>query len=111
MGKNPKSELQSQACQILLEARDLVSRGWSRGAAARDGEGEPVGPSHPSARSWSLAGAVVAASAKVSDGCEGEMEARAPAMAAAALATAIESETENEGLQSLTRAIRDLARA
>jgi hypothetical protein len=111
MGKNPESELHRQASQILLEARDLVSRGWSRGAAARDGEGRPVGPSHPSARSWSLTGAVAAASAKVSDGCEGEMEARAPAMAAAALATAIESDAEDEGLQSLTRAIRELAPA
>ena len=111
MGKNPESELQSQACQILLEARDLVLRGWSRGAAARDGEGHPIGPSHPSARSWSLAGAVAAASAKVSDGCEGEMEARAPTMAAAALATAIDSEAGNEGPQSLTRAVRELAHA
>ncbi len=111
MGKHPESELHRQASQILLEARDLVLRGWSRGAAARDGEGQPVGPSHPSARSWSLTGAVAAASAKVSDGCEGEMEAKAPAMAGAALATAIESAAENEGLQSLTRAIRELARA
>lgn len=111
MGKNPESELHRQASQILLEARDLVSRGWSRGAAARDGEGRAVDPLHSSARSWSLAGAVAAASAKVRDGSKGEMEARAPAIAARALATAIESEAENEGLQSLTRAIRELAPA
>ena len=111
MGKNPESELHRQASQILLEARDLVSRGWSRGAAARDGEGRAVDPLHPSARSWSLAGAVAAASTKVRDGSAGEMKARAPAIAAAALATATESEAENEGLQSLTRAIRELAPA
>jgi hypothetical protein len=109
MGKNPESEQQSQACQILLEARDLVLRGWSRGAAARDGEGQPVDPLHPSARSWSLPGAVAAASAKVSDRSEGEMEARAPAMAAAALATTLESKaSDDEGLRGLDRAIRDL---
>ena len=109
MGKNPESELQSQACQILLEARDFVSRGWSRGAAARDGEGQQVDPSHPSASSWSLAGAVAAASAKVSDRCEGEMEARAPAMAAAALATTLEGKaSDTDGLRGLDRAIRDL---
>jgi hypothetical protein len=109
MERNPGSELQSQACQILLEARDLVSRGWSRGAAARDGEGQPVDPLHRSARSWSLAGAVAAASAKVSDGGEGEMEPRAPAMAAAVLATTLESEaSDTDGLRGLDRAIRGL---
>jgi hypothetical protein len=91
MAKNPESELHHQASQILLEARALVLRGWSRGAAARDGEGRPVDPSHPAARSWSLPGAVAAASAKVSDRGGGEME-RAPAMAAAALATTPESQ-------------------
>jgi hypothetical protein len=104
MGKNPESELHRQASQILLEARDLVSRGWSRGAAARDGEGRAVDPLHPSARSWSLTGAVEAASAKVSDGRQN----RAPAMAAAVLATAIESEASDEGLRGLDRAIRDV---
>lgn len=56
MGKNPKPELYVQASQILVGARDLVSRGWSGGAAARDGDGRAVDPLDPSARSWSLAG-------------------------------------------------------
>jgi hypothetical protein len=109
MGKRPESELQVHACRILLEARDLVVRGWSRGATARDGEGRAVDPHHPSARSWSLAGAVEAASARVTDGPEGEPDAKASAIAADALATAIDSEpSEDEGLRRLTRAIREL---
>jgi hypothetical protein len=111
MGTNPELELNVHARQILLNARDLVVRGWSCRAAARDGEGRAVDPLHPSARSWSIAGALEAASARVADGRKGDMDARAPAVAAAALATAIESEAENEGLQSLTRAIRELAPA
>jgi hypothetical protein len=109
MGKTPESELHVHAGRILLEARDLVVRGWSRGAAARNGEGRAVDPLHPSARSWSVAGALEAASARVTDGPEGETDAKAPAIAAAALTTAIDSEaTEDEGLRSLTRAIREL---
>ena len=109
MAKNPESELHRQASQILLEARGLVLRGWSRGAAARDGEGRPVDPLHPSARSWSLPGAVAAASAKVSDHSGSGMEARAPAVAAAALATTLESKaSENKRLRGFDRAIRDL---
>jgi hypothetical protein len=110
MGKNPESELHRQARQTLLEARDLVLRGWSRGAAARDGEGEPVDPLHPSARSWSLAGAVAAAAANVSDGRKSHIEAGASAAALAALATTLESEpSDNEALRGLDRAIRGLA--
>jgi len=112
MGKDPASELHIHARQILLGARDLVVRGWSRGAAARDGEGRAVDPRHPSARSWSLAGALEAASASATDGRESETDARALAMAAAALANAIESDaSEHDGLHSLTRAIRELASA
>jgi hypothetical protein len=111
MGTNPELELNVHARQILLNARDLVGRGWSCGAAARDAEGRAVDPLHPSARSWSIAGALEAAAAREAYGRKGDMDARAPAVAAAALSTAIESEAENEGLQSLTRAIRELAPA
>jgi hypothetical protein len=111
MGTHQEPEHQAHARQLLLNARDLVVRGWSCGAAARDGEGRAVDPLHPSARSWSIAGALEAASARVAHGRKGEMDARAPAIAAAALAAAIEGEAENEGLQSLTRAIRELAPA
>ena len=110
MGKNPESELQVHARQILLDARDLVVRGWSQGAAARDGQGRAVDPLNPAARSWSLAGALDAAAARASsNGHADEMEAKAQAIAAAALATALESEaSENESLQSIARAIREL---
>jgi hypothetical protein len=88
MRKNPEPELYLQASQILLNARDLVSRGWSRGAAARDGEGRAVDPLHASARSWSLAGALAAVVVERIDGND-EKEERARAITEAALATAL----------------------
>jgi hypothetical protein len=97
MGNHPDSELHLEACQILLDARDLVLRGWSRGAAARDGEGRAVDPFHPSARSWSLAGAVEVAAAERIDGWDDEKAEKARAIAEATVATAIggdASETE-----------------
>jgi hypothetical protein len=109
MGKNPKPELHVDACEILLEARDLIVRGWSHGAAARDGGGRAVDPLHPAARSWSLAGALEAAAARAAQGSGGETEARAQAIAAAALATAVESEASaDESLHSLALAICEL---
>jgi hypothetical protein len=110
MGKNPESGLNRQASQILLGARDLVSRGWSRGAAARDGDGRAVDPLHPSARSWSLAGALEAAPVERIDGWNDEKEERARAIAAAAVATAIGGDaSETEALRDLDRAIRETA--
>jgi hypothetical protein len=110
MGKNPEPGLSLQASQILLSARDLVSKGWSRGAAARDGDGRAVDPSHPSARSWSLAGALKAADVERIDGWNDEKEKRARAIAEAALATAIAREaSETEALRDLNRAIRETA--
>jgi hypothetical protein len=110
MGKNLESELHVLARQILLDARDLVIRGWSHGATARDGQGRAVDPLHPAARSWSLAGALEAAAAKASsNGYEDDMEAKAQAFTAAALATALENESsEDESLQSIARAIHEL---
>jgi hypothetical protein len=87
MGKNPEPELYLQASQILLNARDLISRGWSRGAAARDGDGRAVDPLHASARSWSLAGALEAVAVERIDGWNDEKEERARAIAEAALVT------------------------
>jgi hypothetical protein len=110
MWKNPEPGLSLRASQILLSARDLVSRGWSRGAAARDGNGRAVDPLHPSARSWSLAGAVKAADVEPIDGWNDEKEERARAIAEAALATAIAREaSETEALRDLNRAIRETA--
>jgi hypothetical protein len=110
MGKNPESELYVDARQILFDARDLVIRGWSCGAAARDGLGKAVDPLHPAARSWSLAGALEAAATRASsNGPEDEMEGKAQSIAVAALATVLESEaSENESLQSLAQGIREL---
>jgi rubrerythrin len=110
---NPEVEVDLQAYQLLLDARDLVIRGRSHGAHARDGEGRAVGravdPSHPSARSWSLAGALEAASADEVDGPSRQTEeARARAIAAAALVAAIRGD-ENEALRQLEGAIRELA--
>jgi hypothetical protein len=110
MGKNPEPGLSLQASKILLSARDLVSRGWSRGAAARDGNGRAVDPLHRSARSWSLAGALKAADVERIDGWNDEKEERARAIAEAALATTIAREaSETEALRDLNRAIRETA--
>jgi hypothetical protein len=110
MGKNPEPGLYLQASQILLGARDLVSRGWSRGAAARDRDGRAVNPLHPSARSWSLAGALKAADVARIDGWNDEKEERARAIAEAALATAVARDaSETEALRDLNHAIRETA--
>jgi hypothetical protein len=110
MERNPEPGLSLQASQILLSARDLVGRGWSRGAAARDGNGRAVDPLHPSARSWSLAGALKAADVERIDGWNDEKEERARAIAEAALATAIAREaSETEALRDLNHAIRETA--
>jgi hypothetical protein len=104
---NPESAKYRQAYRLLLEARNLVVRGWSSGAPARDSEGRAVEPSHPSARSWSLAGALEAASAR--HGGEKE-DSGARAIAAAALAAAIrDGPSENEALRNLEGAVRELA--
>jgi hypothetical protein len=110
MGKNPEPELYLQASQILLNARDLISRGWSRGAAARDGDGRAVDPLHASARSWSLAGALEAVAVERIDGWNDEKEERARAIAEAALVTAtVGDASETEALRDLNRAIRETA--
>jgi hypothetical protein len=110
MGKNPETGLYLQASQILLGARDLVRRGWSRGAAARDGDGRAVDPLHPSARRWSLAGALEAVAVERIDGWNDEKEERARAIAEAALATAtVGDASETEALRNLNRAIRETA--
>lgn len=110
MGKTQQRELHLQARQILLDARDLVIRGWSSGAPARDGDGRAVDPLHSAARSWSLAGALEAASAKRIEGWSDESKEKARAIVAAALATAVGSDaSEAEALRDLDRAIRPTA--
>jgi hypothetical protein len=45
---------------MLQEARGLLLKGWSRGAQARDAQGEVVLPWSDEASSWSLLGALLA---------------------------------------------------
>ena len=45
---------------MLSEARGLLLRGWSRGAQARDPQGQIVLPWSEEAASWSLLGALLA---------------------------------------------------
>jgi hypothetical protein len=45
---------------MLQEARGLLLKGWSRGAQARDAQGEVVLPWSDEACSWSLLGALLA---------------------------------------------------
>jgi hypothetical protein len=84
-----EADVGARAQAVLHEARNLVRRGWSQGAAARDAQGNPVDATDPSARSWSLAGALEAAAAMESKaGMSEQDEMRAGLMAAAALAAA-----------------------
>ena len=48
------------AAAMLQEARGLLQRGWSRGAQARDPQGQVVLPWSEDAASWSLLGALLA---------------------------------------------------
>jgi hypothetical protein len=45
---------------MLMEARGLLLRGWSKGAQARDGRGHVVNAWSAEAASWSLVGALLA---------------------------------------------------
>jgi hypothetical protein len=45
--------------EVLRNARDLVARGWTQGADARDSAERPVHPWDPEARSWSALGAMI----------------------------------------------------
>jgi hypothetical protein len=50
-----------EADQLLVRAEELLARGWCQTALALDEEGRLVEPWSPSARSWSLLGALLAA--------------------------------------------------
>jgi predicted RNA-binding Zn-ribbon protein involved in translation (DUF1610 family) len=106
----PQSAPHLQAHQLLRDARDLVARGWSAGARARDAEGRPVDPTHPSARSWSLAGALEAAAARQVDGDGDGESGRARAIALAALSAAVRGNpSEKRARRYLEGAIREVA--
>ncbi len=108
---DPESAPRVEAYQLLLAARALVVRGWTAGARARDRQGRPVDPTDPSARSWSLVGALEAASANQGDGRGGDREsARARAIAIAALTAAIRgTPSDDEAVRYLEAAIDELA--
>lgn len=56
----PGSEEESRLPQeVLRNARDLVARGWTQGADARDSAEQPVHPWDPEARCWSALGAII----------------------------------------------------
>ena len=60
--------MDTQAIELLRSARDLVRRGWTQQAEGRDAQGTAVEPWQPTATSWSLLGALVAALEEQTDG-------------------------------------------
>ena len=54
------------AATVLREARKLVERGWTQGAAARTADGKSVGEDSPAATCWCSLGAM----SKGSDDCD-----------------------------------------
>jgi DNA-directed RNA polymerase subunit RPC12/RpoP len=94
---DPESAPRVRAYQLLRDARALLVRGWTRGARARDADGRAVDATHPSARSWSLAGALEAASARQAGARDGDAEAaRARATALVALMAVVREQTPSE---------------
>lgn len=77
---------------LLLHARNLIARGWTQEADARDAQGRSIQPWNPNAVTWSLLGALVAA-------LESEAEKNEPlairelAVACAALAAVIDDDS------------------
>jgi hypothetical protein len=108
--RDPEAAPHAQAYRLLRHARELVVGGWTAGARARDKEGRPVDPTDPSARSWSLPGAIEAAVAGHLEGPRGDGElARARGIALAALTAAIRGDqSENDAVRYLDKAIREL---
>ena len=44
-----------------MKPSEYITRGWCQGAVARDIEGQPTGAERPTACTWCLMGAVIAA--------------------------------------------------
>ena len=84
---------------MLTEARGLLLRGWSRGAQARDAEGQIVLAWSAEASSWSLLGAVLASWQKHDDSLDGDVVAHA--MDARALGDATQALGEATGTAAL----------
>jgi hypothetical protein len=75
----------TQAIQLLGNARDLVRRGWTQHAEGRDAHGAEVEPWNATATSWSLLGALVAALDRTDGGQELPLVQLADALDALAL--------------------------
>lgn len=73
--------------EILRNARDLVTRGWTQGADARDADENPVHPWSAEARSWSVLGAIICGD----DTHAGQVPIERLAVAAVLLAGALET--------------------
>src|ERR1700688_223313 len=65
---NAFQSVDTRAVQLLRSARDLVRRGWTQQAEGRDAQGTAGEPWQPTATSWSLLGALVAALEEQTDG-------------------------------------------
>ena len=79
---------------ILIDATELVRRGWCQGDDARDAKGRKVAPGSPSACRWSLLGAIVA-----SAGCAERLQDRRTLADVAMASLAIGLATGEESLR------------
>src|SRR4051794_14416011 len=78
---------------LLRHARELVGRGWSKGADARDAAGKPVPSWSEAAASWSMLGALVAATEAQAAAAGEPIAVSTLASACAHLATLIEADS------------------
>jgi hypothetical protein len=99
---------------LLARARELVSRGWCRGADACGADGGPAEPWDGDACAWSLLGAVVAALEQDAE-AEGEVPLEELAAALYALADVIETDSlvdwNDEPSRTQEEVVATLARA
>jgi hypothetical protein len=58
-------EVDVDPSDLLRDAQQLVERGWTQHADSRSADGDEVEPWSPNAQSWSLLGAIVAASERL----------------------------------------------
>ena len=95
---------------LLLHARELIQRGWTQHADARDADRRPVQPWNSHAVAWSLLGALVAA-------LEAETAENEPlavgqlAIACVALAAVIEHDSLESWNDDATRSLDDVLHA
>ena len=78
---------ESTAAAMLTEARGLLTRGWSKGAQARDVRGHVVNAWSDQAASWSLVGALLASWHRHDDRLDADFVAHSAEALALARAT------------------------